>query len=61
LLLITLKNELESGESKPAHDADYKKYFEVHKTPVRGAKVTVRQEAIDEAKKNYGSFALISK
>ena len=60
LLLITLQNELESGEAKAGHEADYVKYFEIHKTPVRGAKVTAKQDAIDEAKKNYGFFALIS-
>ena len=60
LLLIMLQNELESGETKPAHEADYTKYFEVTKTPVRGVRVTARQQAIDEAKKNYGYFTLIS-
>jgi hypothetical protein len=34
--------------------------FEVHETPVRGVQVTAKQEAIDEAKKNYGYFALMS-
>jgi len=60
LLLITLQNELESGKTKPEHEADYAKYFEVAKTPVRGVKVIARQEAIDDTKKNYGYFALIS-
>ncbi len=60
LLLINLQQELESGKPKPEHDEDYKKYFEVTKTPVRGIKITPKQEAIDEAKKNYGYFALIS-
>jgi len=60
LLLISLQQELESSKPKPEHDEDYKKYFEVTKTPVRGIKITPKQEAIDEAKKNYGYFALIS-
>jgi transposase len=60
LLLIRLQQELESGKPKPEYDEDYKKYFEVTKTPVRGTKITPKQEAIDEAKKNYGYFALIS-
>lgn len=60
LLLITLQNELERGETKPAHEADYAKYFDVQKTPVRGVRITAKQQAIDEAKMNYGYFALIS-
>lgn len=60
MLLIKLQTELESGKLDPGHEADYAKYFEVHKTPVRGIKVTGKQKAIDEAKMNYGYFALIS-
>jgi transposase len=60
LLLIALQSELESGKTKPEHESDYAKYFEVGKTPVRGVKVIAKQEAIDDAKKNYGYFALIS-
>lgn len=60
LLLINLQQELESGKTKPEHDEDYKKYFEITRTPVRGARITPKQEAINEAKKNYGYFALIS-
>ena len=60
LLLIMLQKELESGETNPAHETDYARYFEVTRTPARGAKVIARQQAIDEAKRNYGYFALIS-
>lgn len=60
LLLTGLQQELESGKTKPEHDEDYKKYFEVTKTPVRGTKIMPKQDAINEAKKNYGYFALIS-
>ncbi len=42
------------------HKKLYEKYFELKSTPVRGTKVTAKQEALDEAKKNYGYFALIS-
>lgn len=60
LLLIALQAELESGKTKPEHESGYAKYFEVTRAPVRGIKVTAKQDAIDEAKKNYGFFALIS-
>jgi transposase len=58
--LITLKDELESGNAKTEHDKLYAKYFEVKRTPKRGAKITAKQKAIDNAKKNFGYFAMIS-
>ena len=60
LLLMKLQQELLDGNRKQEHEKLYAKYFEVHATPVRGTKVKAKQEAIDEAKKNYGYFALIS-
>ena len=60
LLLANLQQELEIGKPKPEHEDDYKKYFDVTRTPVRGIRVIPRQDAIDDAKKNYGYFALIS-
>jgi len=59
-LLCTLQAELESGKPDPEHAKQYEKYFEIKSTPVRGTKVTAKQDAINEAKKNYGYFALIS-
>jgi len=58
--LISWKEELESGEPNAANEKSYAKYFEVKATPVRGVKVTVKQKAIEQAKKNYGYFAMIS-
>jgi len=60
ILLISLQEELESGKRSAEHEKLYTKYFDVQTTPVRGCKVIARQEAIDETKKNYGYFALIS-
>jgi transposase len=59
-LLCALQEELETGKTDSEHAKQYDKYFDVKTTPVRGAKVTARQEAIDDAKKNYGFFALLS-
>ncbi len=59
-LLDRLEAELLSGTLNPAHEKLYSKYFVVSKTPVRGIKLTPRQEAIDKAEKNYGYFALLS-
>ena len=58
--LINLQEELVSGKRRPEHEKLYAKYFDISSTPVRGIKVTARQTAIDDAKKNYGFFALIS-
>lgn len=55
-----LQEELESGQRYPDHEKLYAKYFEVKTTPVRGAKVTAREEVMAEAKCNYGYFALVS-
>lgn len=59
-LLCKLQSELESGRRNPENEKLYTKYFDMKSTPVRGAKVIARQEAIDEAKRNYGYFALVS-
>lgn len=59
-LLCTLQEELESGTIKPEHAKLYDKYFDVKTTPVRGAKATAKQDVIDEAKNNYGYFAMLS-
>lgn len=58
--LLALQKELKSGERKPENARLYDKYFEIHEMPARGIKVIARQEAIDETRKNYGYFALIS-
>ncbi|MBK5251227.1 MAG: IS1634 family transposase [Peptostreptococcaceae bacterium] len=60
LLLDKLEEELISGKRKPENEKQYNKYFDVTTTPVRGTKVTAKQEAINQAQKDYGFFALIS-
>jgi len=59
-LLDQLELELLSGNLEPAHEKLYDKYFEVKTTPVRGTKLTPKQNAIDKAEKNYGYFVLLS-
>ncbi len=60
VLLYALQRELESGKRNPEHESRYAKYFDIKTTPARGTIVTARQEAIEEAKKNYGYFVLLS-
>jgi len=38
----------------------YEKYFDVKRTPKRGIRVTPKNDAINEAKRYYGFFALVS-
>lgn len=54
------REELQGGNRHPDHEKQYARYFEVKSTPVRGTKVTAREEALAEAKRNYGYFALFS-
>jgi transposase len=58
--LIAWKTELETGKTNVANEKSYSKYFDVKATAVRGVKVTVKQKAIEQAKKNHGFFAMIS-
>jgi len=59
-LLCRLQEELEGGTTLPEHDRLYAKYFNTTTTPVRGTKVIAREEALAEARKNYGFFVLLS-
>ena len=58
--LIIWQKELETDQRHPDHEKYYGKYFEVSRTPVRGTKVIAKEEALQEAKRNYGYFALLS-
>ncbi len=60
ILLIKLQEELKSGKLNPNHERLYARYFEVKSSPSRGNTIIAKQEAINEARKNYGYFALIS-
>ena len=58
--LDALKEELLSGKRVPEHEKDYKKYFDVKETPVRGIALSYKQDAINAARERYGFFTLIS-
>lgn len=59
-MLDMLEEELLSGGRNPEHEKQYSKYYEIHETPKRGLSIVLNQDAIDEAEKNYGYFALLS-
>lgn len=58
--LKKLEKELVSGKHDPAHENAYKKYFTVKETPVRGIRVEPINKAIEEARRRYGYFILLS-
>jgi len=58
--LAEMQAELLCNQRHPEHEHLYERYFEVRQTPVRGITVSAREDALAEAKKNYGYFALLS-
>ena len=59
-MLDKLESELLSDKRTPEHEKLYEKYYDLHSTPVRGVKLIPKQEAIDDAEKDFGFFALMS-
>ena len=58
--LVAWQDELENDRRQPDHEKYYAKYFDIKITPVRGVKVRVREDVLEEVKRNYGYFALVS-
>jgi transposase len=58
--LTGLYNDLKEGRRRDYCAKDYNKYFEVTETPKRGRRIKPREDAMLEAAKNYGYFALLS-
>jgi len=60
ILLDRLEEELSADKRIPAHEKLYTKYYDIQRTPVRGIRLTPKQDALDAAEKNYGYFTLMS-
>jgi len=58
--LTQLQNDLLAGKRRDDYAKEYDTYFTVTETPKRGRKVEPKPEAMREAAKNYGYFALLS-
>ena len=58
--LTMLKEELLTNHRNPEHEREYKKYFIINETPVRGISMEYNQEAMDAARERYGFFAIVS-
>jgi len=59
-MLITLKQELESGKRDLDHEKLYSKYFEIKTTPKRGTKAQILEGKVNKQKRYYGFFALLT-
>lgn len=58
--LTGLYHELVTGNRKDYRSGDYERFFTVTETPKRGRKIIPREDAMREAARNYGYFALLS-
>lgn len=58
--IMSLRQELLTGNRKTEHEKLYAQYFMLHTTPKRGTKVIVREEEVKKAKRYYGFFALMT-
>ena len=59
-MLDLLEDEIRTGKRKAEHEKSYARYFDVTETPVRGIQIKPKQETINEARKNFGFFVLLS-
>jgi len=58
--LTSLCNDLVNNSRKDYRSKDYDRCFTIIETPKRGRKILPKEEAMREAAKNYGYFALLS-
>lgn len=58
--IAEMYSELKTGELVESHRKSYEKFFEIKETPVRGRQVSFKEEAIKEARRYLGYFALVT-
>jgi len=58
--LATLQSELLTNKRVEKHEKDYEKYFTIKETPKRGISVTTKDDVINQKKRYFGYFVLIS-
>lgn len=58
--LITRRKEILQENRVPKHETYYKTFFEIKETPKRGVQVKVKKEQVDQAKRYFGYFVLLS-
>jgi hypothetical protein len=60
MFFTVLHNEILSDEMIESHQKQYAKYFDVKRTPKHGIQVTAKDNAMKNAKRHFGFFALVS-
>jgi transposase len=58
--LDAMEEDILQGKMKPDRKKECMKYYDIHETPVRGVTYVAKQDAINEARKNYVFFVLFS-
>jgi transposase len=58
--LMGLRDELLQDRPRKEHEALYARYFTVTRTPKRGVKVQIKEDAVARTKRYYGFFILIT-
>ena len=58
--IVTLRKELQAGNLVEGHRKAYDQFFEVKTTPKRGRQVSYKEDAIKEARRYLGYFAVIT-
>jgi transposase len=58
--LDAMEADILSGKLSPEREKECRKYYEITKTPVRGIRFAPKQDIIEEARKNFGFFVLLS-
>jgi transposase len=59
-MLDAMESDILKGRMNPGREKACRKYYDIKKTPKRGVSFAPRQEVIDEARRNFGFFALLS-
>jgi transposase len=59
-MLMQLREELLADRPVKANEALYARYFTITRTPKRGVKVQIREDAVAKSKRYFGFFALIT-
>lgn len=58
--LDAMEADILSGKMKPEREKECRKYYEIRKTPIRGIRFSPKQDVVNEARKNFGFFVLLS-
>ena len=58
--LDAMEDDIREWKMGPEREKECRKYYEIKRTPARGVSFSPKQDAIDDARKNFGFFVLLS-